>query len=194
MSETPFFPVPEIAELPRGLQSLFSKAEQELGFVPNVFRGYARRPERFSAWFAQYRQLTEPTETLSHTDREMIAVVVSNINSCTYCLVSHSHALRAATGDVVAADRITFNWRHAELDERQRAICAYAEKLTVSPSTMERADLEGLAAVGLSEQDIWDVVELASMYAFTNRMSSAMGHRPNAEYHHLDRSVTPTVE
>lgn len=189
MSEPPFFPVPEIDDLPRSLQSLFGKAEEELGFVPNVFRAYARRPERFSAWFTQYRQLTEPTATLTAADREMIAVVVSNVNSCTYCLVSHSHALRVATGDVVQSDRITFNWRHAGLDDRQRAICAYVEKLTVSPATMERADLDGLAEAGLGEQDIWDVVELASMYAFTNRMSSAMGHRPNEEYHHLDREV-----
>ena len=183
----PYFPIPETAELPGGLPSLFAKAEQELGFVPNVFRAYAHRPERFSAWFAQYRQLTAPTETLSHADREMIAVVVSNINHCTYCVVSHTHALRAALGDAVEADRITVNWRHAGLDPRRRAICAYVEKLTLTPAQVDRADLEELAAAGLSEQDIWDVIELASMYAFTNRMSSAMGHTPNADYHYLDR-------
>lgn len=187
--DTPFFPVPETEDLPSGLQSLFGKAEAELGFVPNVFRAYALRPERFSAWFAQYRQLTEPTDTLSHADREMIAVVVSSVNSCTYCLVSHTHALRVALDDVVEADRITFNWRHAGLDDRRRAICAYADKLTRHPERMERADLDGLIAAGLTEQDVWDVVELTSMYAFTNRMSSAMGHRPNDEYHHHDRAV-----
>ncbi|SDD94800.1 peroxidase-related enzyme [Rhodococcus tukisamuensis] len=184
-----FFPVPEIADLPGGMQSLFAKAEAELGFVPNVFRAYAHRPERFSSWFSHYRQLNEPTETLSLADREMIAVVVSNINGCTYCLVSHTHALRVELGDVVKADQITFNWRHAGLDDRQRAICGYVEKLTKDPATVERCDLEALSAAGLTDQDIWDVVELASMYAFTNRMSLAMGHTPNAEYHHHDRAV-----
>lgn len=192
--QTPFFPVPEIDELPSGLQSLFGKAQAELGFLPHVFRAYAHRPERFSAWFTQYRQLTEPTETLGHADREMIAVVVSNINGCTYCLVSHTHALRVALGDVVAADRITFNWRHAGLDDRRRAICAYVDKLTRHPDQVERSDLDALTAAGLSEQDIWDVIELAAMYAFTNRMSAAMGHRPNDEYHHLDREVAPAAQ
>jgi len=54
-----------------------AKARERLGFVPNVFRVYAFRPERLSAWFAHFRQLHEPSEHLSVADREMIAVVVS---------------------------------------------------------------------------------------------------------------------
>ena len=79
-------------------------------------------------------------------------------------------------------------------DDRRRAICAYVEKLTMHPDRVERVDLEALSAAGLSQQDIWDVVELAAMYAFTNRMSAAMGHRPNDEYHHFAREVAPPAE
>lgn len=183
----PFFPVPDDEELPSNLRSLFAKATEKLGFVPNVFRAYAYRPERFSAWFAHYLPLHEPTENLSTADREMIAVVVSHVNRCTYCLVSHGHDLRVALDDVVTADHIAFNWRTADLDERQRAICAYVDKLTATPAEMSRDDLEGLAAVGLSKEEIWDVVELASMYAFTNRLALATGMQPNREYHVLAR-------
>ena len=82
-----FFPVPEEAELPERLQGLFAKARETLGFVPNVFRAYSYRPERLSAWFGHYKQLHEPTEHLDEADREMIAVVVSAWNRCTYCVV-----------------------------------------------------------------------------------------------------------
>ena len=183
----PFFPVPGDDELPGDLQSLFRKAREKLGFVPNVFRQYAYRPERFSTWFAHYLPLHDPTETLGTADREMIAVVVSAVNRCTYCLVSHGHDLRAALGDPVTADHITFNWRTADLDERQRAICAYVEKLSANPAEMSRADLDGLTAVGLSTEEVWDVVELTSMYAFTNRMALATGMQPNEEYHSAHR-------
>lgn len=182
-----FFPVPEVTELPPNLQALCGKAEEELGFVPNVFRAYAHRPERFSAWFAHYRQLHIPTENLSEADREMIAVVVSAIHNCTYCLTSHVHALRKALGDVELADRILYNWRHAGLDERRLAICRYADKLTRTPAEVDRGDLEQLAAVGLTSDEVWDVVELTAMYSFTNRVSAAMGIRANSEYHYLDR-------
>lgn len=186
-SDTSYFPVPNVADLPPGLQSLCNKAEAELGFVPNVFRGYAHRPERFSAWFAHYAQLNAPTENLSVADREIIAVVVSAIHDCTYCLTSHLHALRHALGDVQLADRIQYNWRHAGLDERRLAICWYADKLTRRPGEISRDDLDRLRDVGLGEDEVWDVAELTAMYSFTNRLALAMGFQANPEYHYLDR-------
>ena len=189
-----FFDVPDEATLPDRIQSLFAKARERLGFLPNVFANYSVRPERFSAWFAHYRQLHEPTENLSAADREMIAVVVSAYNRCTYCIVSHGHALRVALGGDLAAevlaDHIAGNWRHAELDAKQRAICDYAEKLTATPHHIAEADLEALSAVGLTKDEVWDVVEVAAMYNFTNRMALATGQQPNVEYHYRDRGPT----
>ncbi|WP_304048932.1 peroxidase-related enzyme [Jatrophihabitans endophyticus] len=186
-----FFTVPDESELPERLQGLFAKARESVGFVPNVFRAYSYRPERLSAWFAHYKQLHEPTPGLDAADREMIAVVVSAYNRCTYCIVSHGHALRVALGGNseagVLADHIATNWRHAALDERRTAICAFAEKVTATPWLMDEADLRSLAAVGLSDHEVWDVAEIAAMYNFTNRMAMATGQLPNEEYHHLDR-------
>ena len=128
-----WFPVPEESELPGDLQKLFAKARERLGFVPNVFRVYAFRPQRLSAWFSHFRQLHEPSEHLGAADREMIAVVVSAANGCLYCLVAHGAALRDELGDPVLGERISYDWRRADLDARRSAICAYAEKLTLRP-------------------------------------------------------------
>jgi uncharacterized peroxidase-related enzyme len=178
-----FFPIPDERELPERLQGLFAKARESIGFVPNVFRSYSVRPERLSAWFGHYKQLHEPTENLSAADREMIAVVVSAYNRCTYCIVSHGHALAAALDDRVLADYIATNWRHAGLDERRTAICEYAEKLTARPAEMAETDLQRLRDVGLATDEVWDVVEIAAMYNFTNRMALGLGQQPNEEYH-----------
>jgi uncharacterized peroxidase-related enzyme len=182
-----FFRIPDESELPERLQGLFAKARGTIGFVPNVFRSYSVRPERFSAWFAHYKQLHEPTEHLDTADREMIAVVVSAYNRCTYCIVAHGHALAEALGADPAArilaDYIATNWRHAGLDERRSAICEYAEKLTARPHEATEADLHRLRAVGLSDDEVWDVAEIAAMYNFTNRMALALGQQPNEEYH-----------
>jgi uncharacterized peroxidase-related enzyme len=183
-----FFPIPDETQLPERLQGLFAKARESLGFVPNVLRAYSYRPERLSAWFAHYKQLHEPTEHLDAADREMIAVVVSAWNRCTYCIVSHGHALRAALKDEITADYIATNWRHAGLDPRREAICAYAEKLTARPHEMSEDDLLALRAVGLRDEEIWDVAEIAAMYNFTNRMALAIGQQPNEEYHSADRA------
>lgn len=182
-----WFPVPEESELPEDLQGLFRKAREKLGFVPNVFRAYSFRPERLSAWFNHYRQLHEPTEELSAAEREMIAVVVSMENGCLYCLVAHGAALREALGDPVLADRITLDYRRAGLNERLRAILDYVVKITNEPLECSPEDLEHLKSLGLSDVACWDIVEIASMYNFTNRMSLACGKIPNEEYHALAR-------
>ncbi|BBL80060.1 alkyl hydroperoxide reductase AhpD [Rubrobacter xylanophilus] len=182
-----WFPVPEESELPEDLQGLFRKAREKIGFVPNVFRAYSFRPERLSAWFGHYRQLHEPTENLDAAEREMIAVAVSMANGCLYCLVAHGAALREALGDPILADRITLDYRRAGLDERRTAILDFAVKITREPLECSPEDIERLRGFGLSLEEVWDVIEIASMYNFTNRMSLACGMIPNEEYHALAR-------
>ena len=176
------FDVPEEATLPEDLRKLFAKARERLGFLPNVFRVYSYRPQRLSAWFAHYRQLHEPTENLSAADREMIAVVVSAANGCLYCLVAHGAALRAELGDGVLGERISYDWRRAGLDARRRAICAYAEKLTLDPRNVDGEDLQHLLNAGLTPEEAWDVIEIAAMYNFTNRLAMGTNMLPNEEY------------
>ena len=178
-----WYPVPDESALPEDLQKLFGKARDNLGFVPNVFRSFSFRPDRLRTWFAHFKSLHVATDNLSVADREMIAVVVSMANGCLYCLVAHGAALREALGDPVLGDRITLDWKRAGLDARRTAICAYAEKLTRTPREMTRADIDSLLAVGLTQEEAWDVAEVASMYNFTNRMAMATDMMPNEEYH-----------
>ena len=181
------FEVPEEHDLPEGLRKLFAKAREQLGFVPNVFRTYAFRPERLSAWFSHYRMLHEPTEQLSAADREMIAVVVSAANGCLYCLVSHGAALREELDDPVLGERISYDWRRAGLDPRRAAICTYAERLTREPRLVDAEDLEHLLEAGLTPAEAWDVIEITAMYNFTNRLAMATNMLPNEQYSAMAR-------
>ncbi|MGB9376745.1 MAG: peroxidase-related enzyme [Mycobacteriales bacterium] len=183
-----WFPVPAETDLPEDLQKLFAKARENIGFVPNVFRTYSFRPERLRTWFAHFKALHVPTEHLDAADREMIAVVVSMANGCLYCLVAHGAALREFLGDPVLGDRITLDWRRAGLDRRRAAICGYAEKLTLTPRALTEGDLDALREVGLSDEEVWDVAEVAAMYNLTNRMAMATNMLPNEEYHRLART------
>ncbi len=182
-----WFPVPAEDQLPESLQGLFKKAKEKVGFVPNVFRVYSFRPERFSAWFAHYKQLHEPTENLNAAEREMIAVAVSMANGCLYCLVAHGAALRQALGDPIQADRITLDYKRAGLDAKMEAVLEFATLLTETPVNASAEDIAHLQGFGLTLEEVWDVIEIAAMYNFTNRMASATGMIPNREYHALAR-------
>jgi uncharacterized peroxidase-related enzyme len=118
-------------------------------------------PWAVAAWFVHYRQLHEPTPNLDAAEREMIAVAVSMANGCLYCLVAHGAALREALGDPILADRIILDHRRAGLDERRRAILDFAVKVTDHPLDCDPEDLERLKGFGLTEVEVWDVVEMS---------------------------------
>jgi uncharacterized peroxidase-related enzyme len=96
--------------------------------------------------------------------------------------------LRELTGDPVLVDRLVSNYRHAPLDERQRALCDLAVKVTEEAYRCSEADLDRLRALGLSDEDVMDAVETAAMFNLTNRMANALGWEPNLEYHRMTRT------
>ena len=170
-----------------GMQKLFAKAKEVWGFIPNVFLGYTIRPTHFSQWFNHFREITQGEGELTLAEREMIAVVVSNENGCLYCLVSHGADLRVKLGDPILADRITFDYQKAGLDEETMAMLDYAVKITVNPLDCGEGDIEYMRQLGFSDQKIFDIAEIAAMYNFTNRLASATGMMPNPEYHGMGR-------
>ena len=66
-------------------------------------------------------------------------------------------------------------------------MCAYAERLTLHPAEVTEADLEPLRAVGLDDHQIVELVQVVGMFNLTNRVSTALGFVPNAEYHQIGR-------
>ncbi len=169
------------------VRSLFTRAIEKLGFIPNVFKVYAARPEHFKKWRAHFNEVTLGESELTVAEREMIAVVVSAENHCLYCLTAHGAGLRQALGDQVLGDRITLDYRRAWLDERTTAMLDYAAKITKNPVECSESDIERLRSVGFSDQAIFDIAEIAAMYNFTNRLAMATGMLPNREYHGLAR-------
>lgn len=180
-------PLPTRDEVPEGVRRLWDKSREVLGFVPNVFVAQAYNGEQFQAWWAYFNLLVNKEGHLTIAERELLAVVVSGLNRCTYCAVSHGAALRVATGDPVTADLVAVNWRQAGLPEREAALAAYAEKLTLTPAEVTPEDLDALRAVGLDDHQILEAVQVVGMFNMTNRVSTAIAMLPNAEYHSLGR-------
>lgn len=67
------------------------------------------------------------------------------------------------------------DWRGAGLGATDRALCAFAEKLTKSPASMVDADVEALRSVGLSDRAIHDAVQVIGYFNYINRVADALG-------------------
>jgi len=182
-----WFPVRDYEQMDPEVRALLEKAESRAGFCPNVFRAFAWRPSRFLKWFAYYNELMTGPSGLTRAEREMVAVAVSMQNRCLYCLVAHGASLRQLAGDPVLADRITLDYRRAGLRRRERAMLDYAAKITTHMEDCSPDDIQHLKSFGFTDEDVWDIAEVASMFNFTNRLAAATGQLPNAEYNGMAR-------
>ena len=175
--------LPPVDPLPDHTRAYFDLCQDKLGMVPNVLRAYAFDIAKLDAFSAMYNDLMLAPSGLTKLEREMIAVTVSSINKCFYCLTAHGAAVRTLSGDPALGEALVMNWRAARLDARQTAMLAFADKMTRASAEITEADRQGLRDAGFSDRDIWDIAAVTGFYNMTNRMASATDMRPNAAYH-----------
>jgi len=122
------------------MQKYFNVCDEKLGMVPNVLLAYAHDEAKLRAFNGLYENLMLSKNGLSKLERELIAVVVSSINHCFYCLTAHGAAVRQISGDPVLGEQMVMNYRAAELAPRLRAMLDFAAKLTETPDRIEESD------------------------------------------------------
>ena len=71
-------------------------------------------------------------------------------------------------------EAVASNWRDASLDDVDLALCAYVEKLTLRPGDMTETDVQRLRDLGLSDEAIHDVIQVASYFNYINRVADAV--------------------
>jgi len=175
------------AALSEGQEKYFGICQEKLGFVPNVLKAYGFNPVKLQAFMDMYNDLMLGDSGLSRLEREMIAVTVSSVNHCYYCLTAHGAAVRKLSGRPELGEQMAMNYRAAPLDPRHKAMLDFAHKLTADPAAMDEADRAALRHQGFSDRDIWDIASVASFFNMSNRMAAAVDMRPNDDYHAMAR-------
>ncbi|HIF78913.1 MAG TPA: alkylhydroperoxidase, partial [Sulfitobacter sp.] len=122
--------LPMVDPLPEATQKYFDICQEKLGMVPNVLRAYAFDIDKLNAFAGMYNDLMLGDSALSKLEREMIAVAVSSVNKCYYCLVAHGAAVREMSGDPQLGEALVMNYRVAKITAKQRAMLDFAVKLT----------------------------------------------------------------
>lgn len=175
------------ADLPDDLAIIWQKCRDKLGFVPNVFQTLSLKPQRLRDFMQSFNEIMLSESHLSKLEREMVAVVVSSVNRCYYCLVAHSAAVRKLSGDPQLGEMLTLNYRVAPLDARTRAMLDFAWKLTATPAEVVEADRDALRTAGFTNEDIFDLAQVIGLFNLSNRMAIATDMMPNVEYHQTGR-------
>lgn len=63
----------------------------------------------------------------------------------------------------------------ADVSAAERAMLAYALKLTLAPAGIEQADIDALRSQGFDERAIHDLCAITAYFAFVNRIADGLG-------------------
>jgi len=181
------FAAPPIDKLPEDIRARLLAVQEKSGFIPNVFLKFAYRPNEFRAFFAYHDALMEKDSGLSKAEREMIVVATSSFNQCEYCVIAHGAILRIRAKNPLIADQIAVNYLKADITPRQRAMLDFAMRVCREAHLISEDDFTGLAGHKFSDDDIWDIAAIASLFALSNRMAHFTGMRANPEFYLMGR-------
>ena len=174
-------PKPAIAEM-------WAESEARLGYV----REFLKLPiegDRLALFQGYVNRLMRGDDCLlSGQERELVALVVSLENRCEACIITHAGALVAHGMAKRTVDVLLCNWRRAELTARERALSQYASDLTVQPQKAEEANLEGLRAAGITEEEILETVQIVAIFNATNRLNAGIGVKVDDGAHDVFRA------
>jgi uncharacterized peroxidase-related enzyme len=75
-------------------------------------------------------------------------------------------------------DAVRTDYRNADLSPADRAMLDFAVRLTAAPAAMRREDVEGLRRHGFSDTAIHDIVQIAALFNYYDRIADGLGIDP----------------
>ncbi len=183
------YPVPDVNSLPVDIRDRILAVQEKAGFIPNVFLTLAYRPAEFRSFFDYHDAIMERAgSTLSAAEKEMIIVATSAANGCQYCVVAHGALLRIFAKEPLLADQIAVNYLHAPISDKQKAMLAFALKLSRTPEQICGEDYGVLKQHGFDDEDILDITGVTAFFGLSNRMAIVMAMQANDEFYTMGRT------
>lgn len=156
------------------LKEIYDDLVYKRGKLAAVHKIQSLRPESIVKHMDLYLEIMFSKSELSRAEREMIAVVVSAANNCSYCQVHHAEALKSYWKDTDRVNHIRGEFKNANLSEKETALCVFAQQLTKFPGK-DLEQVEQLKQVNLSDEAILDATLVVSYFNFVNRIVLGLG-------------------
>jgi uncharacterized peroxidase-related enzyme len=156
------FAVPTAASVTPANQAIFEQLKKGPGMVPNLYATLAYSEDALGNYLA----LQNGKSSLSAKEREVINLVVSQVNECAYCLAAHT-ALGAMVG-FTPAQIIEIRRGGATFDARLDALAKLVKSATLNRGHAEPPLLAALLAAGYSKGQLVDTVMVIGDKIITN--------------------------
>ncbi len=156
------------------LKPLFDEIREHYGFVPNYYQALGRFPETIQKE-RSYAEVVMRDGALTSVLKEQILLVVSGINSSSYCIAAHMEVLNRLGVPRTVGRYLATDYTRAPVGEKELAVFRYADKLTRQPDRIERADAEAVLKAGWDESALVETVLVVAFCNYINRVSFGLG-------------------
>jgi uncharacterized peroxidase-related enzyme len=112
---------------------------------------------------------------LTIAERELIAALVSGLNSCRYCYGVHARTATELGGDEAQIAALVSDIDSADVAPKMRPLLRFARKLTLNPASIRRTDAAEVFAAGWNEQALHDAILVTCLFNFMNRLVDGHG-------------------
>jgi uncharacterized peroxidase-related enzyme len=146
------------------------------GYLPNYAAAFASRPDVARAWAALNVAVRDGMDRRRF---ELATIGAARALRSTYCTAAHSKFLRDACGDEATMLSLAADPEGDALAAVDRAVVSFARKVALDAASITADDVDGLRAVGLSDNEIADVVFAAAARCFFAKVLDAVGAQPD---------------
>ena len=157
------------------LKEVYSELETSRGKISNIMKIQSLDPETMKNHLDMYLSIMFNNSSLNREERELIAVVVSSLNNCSYCINHHAEALNAYWKDEAKINMLISDYKSIDFSIRTLAILNYAEKLTITPGLVNEFDVQNLRIHDIQDKDILNINLVVSYFNFVNRIANGLG-------------------
>lgn len=144
-------------------KALLDAVQSKLGMTPNLMRTFANSPAVLQAYLGFSEALAGGT--LSGKLREQIALAVSEVNGCDYCLAAHSALGRMQR---LSAEQLLDSRRGTSTDSRTEAALRFALRVVETRGWVSDDDLDAVRAAGYSDAEIAEIIGQVMLITFSN--------------------------
>ena len=146
------FKVPTRDEVTPANQEIFDNLNKGIGFVPNLYAFYAHNETALGDYLAFQNRKT----TLSKREKEVVNLVVSQINGCSYCTSAHT-AIGGMNG-FSSEEIIELRKGQASFDPKLNALAEFVKSTTENRGNAGEEAKSNFFAAGYTTANLVDVV------------------------------------
>lgn len=156
-------------QVPASSQPLLAQIHQAFGTTPNMFKAVANSPAALQSMWSAFGALGKGA--LGARLGEQIAVAIANRNRCEYCLAAHT--VLGQNAGASAAEMAAAQLGQSD-DDRTATVLAFALKVVTERAQVTDADIAGLRAAGLGDEQIVELLAHVALNLFTNYINVAL--------------------